>query len=161
MEPVLRCALIILLATSAAPAVDARAAGKRVFSFQCSVGGNKVTVKTENGRLVYRFGSPRRPQQTIVQAGDSSNVFYRYQLWPTSNTQQLRFRTGRTSYVIYNHFRAADYFGRGSTDRSGVLVLDGKRVRARYKCRSGGHFDEDHQFDRLPVDPLDLPVSSG
>ena len=149
---------LMLLAGAIASGAEARPDGNPVFAFDCSVGRNRVKVTTDNGRLVYRFGSRRGIQQTIVQAPGSTNVFYRYRLWSTSNTQQLRFVTGRTSYVVYNFFRAADYSGRGFADESGLLVLEGGRVRARHQCRSGGHFDEDHQLDRLPVDPLDLPI---
>ena len=157
--PVFRSALIVLVATIAS-AANARPDGNPVFAFECSVGRSHVTVQTENRRLVYRFGARHRTQQTVVEAPDRSNVFYRYQLWPHANMQQLRFQTGRTGYVIYNRFRTPDYSGRGSLDQSGVVVLEGGRVRAHYRCRSGGNFTEDHQLDRLPPDHLDLPIFS-
>jgi hypothetical protein len=158
IEPVFTYSLPMLLAASTVSSADVRPGGNPLFTFQCAAGRHRVSVRTEGGRLVYRFVSPSRVQRTVVESHDSRNVFYRYQLWATSNMQQLRFQTAGTSYVIYNHFRAADYSGGGSKDQSGVVVLERGRLRAHYKCRSGGRFDEDHQLDRLPPDPMELPI---
>lgn len=150
--------LFLVLALACPAAGGARPDGNPNFAFQCSLGRDAVGVTTESGRLVFRLGPPARARRTIVEDPAAANVLYRYQSWSTSSFQQLRFRDGAASFVVYNFFRAADYFGRGSADRSGLLVLDGERVVARRRCRSGGHFDEDHQLDRRPADPLELPL---
>ena len=150
--------LLTLACLSGHPPAQARPDGNPNFAFFCSLGRHTVSVATERSRLVYRFKSRRGIEQTIVQDAPSANVFYRIQFWSTSAAQQLRFVNGPASYVVYNFFRAADYGGRGFADQSGLLVLRNGRVVARHKCKSGGRFDEDHQLDRLPADPLELPI---
>lgn len=108
--------------------------------------------------LVLRLTPGRGARLQIVEGSTRENVSYRYrQEGPTSSAQQLRFRDGLFSYVVYNYFGAPDRSGRGAVDESGLMVLNRDRVVSHRRCTSGGMFDEDHRLDRLP---LDRPVLS-
>lgn len=155
MRSIFLAAIIAMIGQ--APA-EAKPDGNPNFRFECGFGAKRVSVTTEAGRLVYRFGTAAKVERTIVEDPARANILYRYTLYPIAASQQLRFRNGAFSYVVYNHFRAAGLSGEAPADISGLLVLKDDRIIARRKCRSGGFFDEDHRLDRLPVDPLELPI---
>ena len=140
------------LALAAAGPAAARPNGNPDFSFTCELGSKQLRITTEQGRLVYRYGSERGTELTIVEQPAKRNVLYRYELYPRSNLQQLRFRNAGHDYVLYSYFSAADYSGRGFADEAGLIVMRGGKILWRKKCRGDG-FNEDHRLDTRPKDP--------
>ena len=130
----------------------ARPNGNPDFNFTCALGSKQLRITTERGRLVYRYGLARTTELTIVEQPAKRNVLYRYELYPRSNLQQLRFRNAGHDYVLYSYFSAADYSGRGFADEAGLIVMRGGKILWRKKCRGDG-FDEDHWLDTRPKDP--------
>ena len=143
--------LALLAIVLAAGPAEARPNGNPDFRFTCALGGKQLRITTEQGRLVYRFGTRRRTELTIVEQPAARNVLYRYEPYSRSALQQLRFRNAGHDYVVYSYFSAADYSGRGSADEAGLVVLSGGKPLWRRKCRGGG-FDEDHRLDSRPKD---------
>ncbi|HET6942046.1 MAG TPA: hypothetical protein VFH89_07790 [Sphingomicrobium sp.] len=129
----------------------ARPNGNPEFHLTCGVGSKRVELTTQGGRLVYRFGTPRRTELEIWENGDTPNVFYRYDLLGTKGGgQQLRFTSGKYSYGISSWFIA----GRDGEEGVAFFVLqDGKLLKWR-KCKGNDWFTEDNQLERLPHDPL-------
>ena len=147
------------LALVAGPA-PARPDGNPDFGFTCALGPKQVRITTEQRRLVYRYGTRRRTELTIVEQPERRNVLYRYELYSRSNLQQLRFRNAGHDYILYSYFSAADYSGRGFADEGGLIVMSGTKILSRRRCRGGG-FDEDHRLDSRPADPdpIEMPAS--
>lgn len=149
---------MLALALALATAASARPDGKPDFTFTCSIGGKHAKVSTEGGRLVYRFGTAARTELTIAHEPKLSNVLYRYELYPRSNLQQLRFRNGPFSYALLNYWSAPGHDGTGYADDSWLMVLHGSRLISSRKCRDASEFTEDHRLDRLPEAPLLTPA---
>lgn len=151
---------IIALAGAIAP-LTARAEdiGRSRTLFACSAGVDRVTVTKVGKRLTYTFKHQGQTELTITGDAQSGAVFYRRTTFPHAEHQQLRFRRGAFSYVIFNRWAAPDYDQRGAEDFSGLLVLRGRHLLRRIDCKRGGEFIDGPDFfdwDSLPSDPEDL-----
>lgn len=123
------------------------------FAFICRVGTRSAQITTEAGVLVYRFGAGQ-PERTVRGSAAAGNLFALREIGPRSEYQQLRFVNGGYSYVLASLFVAPDYDGRGAQDRVDLVVLAGKRVVARHRCRDASSFEDYDQLDGLPRDPI-------
>ena len=148
--------LVALTALMVFPAsAGARPSGNPVFSFVCKLGRKQASITTENGLLVYRFGTKAKTELEIRQKRDAPNVFYLYQSLSLSGVgQQLRFVNGVYSYGVESWFYAGPRGGEGV----GFFVMKGDRIIRWKRCGGGAWMTEDHQLDRLPTDTIDAPL---
>lgn len=148
-----RRAFGIALATLALSAGSSSlSAAKSVPIFECSFGAKRVRVVSVGPVLRYEFGRPSKPE--IVLIGDPARGTVRYHRtpFPHAENKQLRFINGAHSYLLFSRFAAPDYWGSGTEDRSGLLVIRAGRTIARLNCRGPGDFSPTFNFDRLPDD---------
>ena len=146
-----RLSYLAALAVVLGSPLAARPNGKPNFSLTCGVGSKSVSITTQDGRLVYSYGTPRRTELEIRESRDTPNTFYRYDLLGVKGGgQQLRFTHGDYSYGISSWFIA----GRDGDEGVAFFILrDGKLLKWR-ECKGSDWFTEDNQLDRLPRDPL-------
>ena len=147
--------LAILVALFGASGSSGRPNGNPTFNFVCALGKKQAAIATENGFLVYRFGTPRNTELVIHQSRTQPNVFYRYDsLGPSGGGQQLRFVSGDYSYGIASWFFAGPRGGEGV----GFFVTHGNTLLRWKRCGESAWLTEDHRLDRLPSDTLDTVV---
>ena len=122
MSVVVLAALLLTGASAAAPPAE--------LIFSCRVrGGKTVTVTGDGGRLVYRYGTARRPELTIVGTAADGNVFKRIAVHGGAWDTQLRFVNGAYSYVVHS-FPRSDIADNVAT--SGLMVFrGGKKILDR------------------------------
>ena len=126
--------------------------GQPNFSFVCRLAAKTVRVSTEGDELVYRYGAARKPELTIRGSAKNQNLFFRHEMGPRSETQQLRFANGGYSYVLQSQFTAPGYDQTGAEDWVKFYVLRGKALVKVQLCRNAASFEDFDQLDRLPPD---------
>jgi hypothetical protein len=113
---------------------SAQPTGPASTLFACALpGGKTVRVTARGDRITYRFGTPRRPELTIVGSAADGNLFATTRLHggPTYFTQ-LRFVSGEYSYVVHSIPRSRILDNRAY---SGVMVFRNGRRIADHPCR--------------------------
>ena len=148
-------AMLAVFGFSASP-VSSAVSSKRVFA--CSFGAKQVLVTGSDANLAYRFGTKISDEIKLVGSPERENVHYLIDRFAHSYNQQLRFKNGAFSYVLFNRWSSADYQGKGAENTSGLVVLRGKREIARMKCVSGEGFSESFDLSKLPTDSEDYSV---
>ncbi len=99
------------------------AAPGHVF-FSCRLrGGKVVTVTGGDGRFVYRYGTARKPELTIVGTAADSNIFKLAGVHGGTYDIQLRFVRGEHSYIVHS-FPRSDIVD--NVPRSGLMVFRGR-----------------------------------
>lgn len=133
--------------SAAAPALAAVApAPTKLFS--CAVGPKTATVTAAGDQLTYNFGLPGKPELTISGDPKSGNIFWMVQRF-AGIEQQLRFRRGDYSYVVYS---VAGNETSGSAAISGLVVMKGDKIISDKTCAAQAEFSTDHDWDALPED---------
>ena len=148
-------AMLAVLGFSASP-VSSAVSPKRVFA--CSFGAKQVLVTGSDANLVYRFGTKDSDEIKLVGNPVRENLRYLIDRFAHSYNQQLRFKNGEFSYVLFNRWSSAGHQGKGEENTSGLVVLRGKKEVARLKCKSGEGFSETFDLSKLPADSDDYSV---
>jgi hypothetical protein len=135
-------AVLIPFGSSLAAAADATSAK----AFACSIGAKQVSVTTENGRLVYRYGTANKVEMSIVGVPASGNIHQMTQHF-AGMEYQLRFSNGEYSYIVYD----SEGNGRsGAAAASGLVVMRGTKLISARQC---SRFTE----LAMPPDALAIP----
>lgn len=136
-------------------AVQPAGRGRTIFS--CRLRGAKiVTVTGGGGRYVYRYGTARRPELTIVGTAANGKVFKQTATHGGAYDIQLRFVRGEYSYIVHS-FPRNDIVDNVPT--SGLMVFRGGRRILDRDCSpwariSFGDFEDLYE---LPDNPEGAP----
>jgi hypothetical protein len=100
--------------------------------FSCRLRGGKIaTVTGGGGRFVYRYGTARKPELTIVGTAAGRNLFKQAAVHGGTYDIQLRFVRGEHSYIVHS-FPRSDIVD--NVPRSGLMVFRGKTRISDRKC---------------------------
>lgn len=147
--------LFALFSLGHAAASDAAEPAQPVAVFQCMLGENEASVTATGDVLTYHLGRPGRAEAMLTGSAASGTIAYHHEMWPHAEDQQLRFRNGATSYVLFNRW-AAPSGGAIEQDQSGILVFDGAEQIALLLCSSGEGFLPGYDLPGLPDDGVDV-----
>ena len=145
------CCILIAI-TLAGGQSSAHPVGQPAFNFTCVLGSKAVRITTEGEDLVYRYGPAGAPELTIRGSAKNDNIFFRHDMGPRSEAQQLRFANGAYAYVLSSLFVAPGYNGKGAADWVKFSVLHAGDVIKTQVCRRAASFEDYDQLDRLPHD---------
>lgn len=144
-------AILSLALCSAAAASTPYAAPGTIFA--CSIGQRNVSVTRSGDTYTYRYGTTRHTEKTIIGSAARHNLFWHYDLFPHSATQQMRFSEGRYSYVLYVDFMTPNYEGKGARDEAGIVVFNGTRRISTLHCQDSANFElTQEELAALPAD---------
>lgn len=159
-------AALLVTGTSAAASLSPNPIGPKTGApvhtiFSCRLpGGKNVTVTGSAGRFVYRYGTARRPELTIVGTAASRNVFKQVAVHGGDWDIQLRFVKGPYSYIVHS-FPRNDIVDNVAT--SGLIVFrGGKRILDR-NCAPWAaiSLDDPEDLDAFPDIPEGTPSAWG
>lgn len=135
-------------AGAAAAPVGAVAADRHEPVFACPLTHGSVSVTASRSELTLRLRSPGKPDTTVTGSGSQRTLFYRQDRY-ASVEAQLRFVSGRKSYIVYS--MAGD--GRsGSEPVSGLSVLFDHTVQVDLSCSGFAEFTSAPNGMSLPED---------
>ena len=127
--------------------------------FACTIGQRQVSVTQDGGNFTYRFGTRHSAEKTIIGSVSRSNLFWRSELFAHASQEQMRFRDGRYSYVLYVDFSTPNYDGEGARDNAGIVVFNGTQRIATLHCDDTAYFElTQEQIAILPVDSAQYVV---
>jgi len=128
-----------------APGLAAHAKETPVKAFSCAIGAKRVSVTTEDGRLVYRYGTAAKDEMSVVGDPASGNIFQMSQRF-AGMEYQLRFTNGAFSYIVYE----SEGNGRvGASATSGLVVMRGAKRISDKSCA---------RFSELTMPPATLAI---
>ncbi len=149
-------AVLLLAGSVASAAVRANAPQQTDVLYSCNAGKRQATVSRVGGQLIYTFGLPGQPQIRIVGDPKAGTVSYLHSMYPHAQHQQLRFRNGSYSYVLYARWASPNVITQtGGEDSSGLLIFNGTRRIVRSNCVGDG-WPADETFGNLPSDGDDI-----
>ncbi len=158
-KPSLCCvtlAVILLASSMASATVNANPPQQTNVLYSCNVGKRQATVSRVGDQLLYTFGLAGQPQIRIVGDPKAGTVSYLHSMYPHAQHQQLRFRNGSYSYVLYARWASPNAITQtGGEDSSGLLIFNGTRRVARLNCVGDG-WPTDETFGTLPSDGDDI-----
>ena len=148
--------VILLVSPVASATVIANAPRQPGGRYSCAVGKRQATVSRAGAQLIYTFGPLGQPQIRIVGDPKAGTVSYLHSMYPHAEHQQLRFRNGDYSYVLYARWASPNVVTQtGGEDSRGLLIFNGTRRVARLNCIGDG-WPADEVFGTLPSDGDDI-----
>lgn len=155
---VLVIAALLMMGTSAASTAKP-AAAKAVFSCKLP-GGKTVTVTGGGERFVYRYGTAKRAELTIVGTIAGKNLTKRFVAHGGEWFIDLRFIKGDYSYVAYS-FPRSDAMD--NEPRSGLRVYRGGKTILDRKCAPFANilFEDPDDLTAIPETPNGSPSAWG
>ncbi len=140
--------LLVLAVLVATPPASART--ETIFS--CNLGAKRAVVTIDSRGFVYRYGTARKTDLTIVEKAGSANV-HAYWGRYVSPLRQLRFTAGEYSYLLYTMAANERMDTRGT---AGLMVLRGSKVISDRQCKPWVEFTGGYErIDALPQDDDD------
>lgn len=99
MKRLTHLGLLVQALLSVSPAAHAENAPKVLFT--CAIGAKTVSVTATGKNLIYRYGTAKKDEMTIVGSLAAKNVFQMAQRY-ASMEYQLRFTNAGVSYIVYS-----------------------------------------------------------
>jgi hypothetical protein len=140
-------AILILAALLATPAT-----ARTQTIFACNLGAKRAIVTIDSRGFVYRYGTAKKADLTIVENAGSANL-HAYWGRYVSPLRQLRFTAGEYSYLLYT-MAANERMDTNGT--AGLMVLRGTKVLSDRQCKPWVEFTGGFErIDALPQDEED------
>jgi uncharacterized protein YaiE (UPF0345 family) len=98
--------------------------------FTCAIGTKTVSVTATGKNLIYRYGTPKKDEMTIVGSAAARNVFQMAQRY-AGMEYQLRFTNAGVSYIVYSMEGNPQV---GASAISGLMVVRGAKTIADKSC---------------------------
>jgi hypothetical protein len=128
MKRLMRLGLLALAPASLSGTAQAESAPKVLFT--CMIGTKTASVAAVGKNLIYRYGTAKKDEMTIVGSAAAKNVFQMAQRY-AGMEYQLRFTNAGVSYIVYS---AEGNPQVGAAAISGLMVIRGTKTIADKSC---------------------------